>query len=211
MALNDRLARARVTAGGRELPGARRHDRDRREPARASSPSAARIRTRSPCASHQRAVAAQQAASSRRRSSPVAVPQRKGDAADGRHRRAPPRRHHRRVAREAAPDPRQGRPRLHRHRRQRSGQNDGAAICIVTTPEKAEELGLRPFARLVSWAVAGVPPRTMGIGPVPATEKALEPRRPVAVRHGRHRAQRGLRRAGARRAAQVGPRGRDAR
>lgn len=54
-----------------------------------------------------------------------------------------------------------------------SGQNDGAAACLVTTPAKAEKLGLRPFARLVSWAVAGVPPRTMGIGPVPATEKAL--------------------------------------
>ncbi|SOC50347.1 acetyl-CoA C-acetyltransferase [Blastococcus aggregatus] len=54
-----------------------------------------------------------------------------------------------------------------------SGQNDGAALCIVTTPEKAAELGLRPLAKLVSWSVAGVPPRTMGIGPVPATAKAL--------------------------------------
>jgi acetyl-CoA C-acetyltransferase len=54
-----------------------------------------------------------------------------------------------------------------------SGQNDGAAVAIVTTPEKAAELGLRPLARLVSWSVAGVPPRTMGIGPVPATAKAL--------------------------------------
>jgi acetyl-CoA C-acetyltransferase len=54
-----------------------------------------------------------------------------------------------------------------------SGQNDGAAICIVTHAERAAELGLQPFARLVSWAVAGVPPKTMGIGPVPATSKAL--------------------------------------
>jgi acetyl-CoA C-acetyltransferase len=54
-----------------------------------------------------------------------------------------------------------------------SGQNDGAAVCIVTTPEKAAELGLRPLAKLLSWSVAGVPPRTMGIGPVPATAKAL--------------------------------------
>ncbi|GAB2927700.1 acetyl-CoA C-acetyltransferase [Rhodococcus aerolatus] len=54
-----------------------------------------------------------------------------------------------------------------------SGQNDGAALAIVTTPEKAAALGLRPLARLVSWAVAGVAPRTMGIGPVPATEAAL--------------------------------------
>jgi acetyl-CoA C-acetyltransferase len=55
-----------------------------------------------------------------------------------------------------------------------SGQNDGAAVCIVTSAERAAELGLTPFARLVSWAVAGVPPRTMGIGPVPATARALE-------------------------------------
>ncbi|HEX3910138.1 MAG TPA: acetyl-CoA C-acetyltransferase [Solirubrobacteraceae bacterium] len=55
-----------------------------------------------------------------------------------------------------------------------SGQNDGAAVCIVTHPEKAAELGLRPFARLVSWSVAGVAPETMGIGPIPATRKVLE-------------------------------------
>ncbi|MGO9320736.1 MAG: acetyl-CoA C-acetyltransferase [Solirubrobacteraceae bacterium] len=55
-----------------------------------------------------------------------------------------------------------------------SGQNDGAAICVVTHPERAAELGLQPLARLVSWAVAGVPPETMGIGPVPSTALALE-------------------------------------
>jgi len=54
-----------------------------------------------------------------------------------------------------------------------SGQNDGAAICIVTHAQRAAELGLRPLARLVSWAVAGVPPRTMGIGPAPSTRRAL--------------------------------------
>jgi acetyl-CoA C-acetyltransferase len=55
-----------------------------------------------------------------------------------------------------------------------SGQNDGAAICVVTHPDRAAELGLRPLARLVSWGVAGVPPETMGIGPVPATALALK-------------------------------------
>ncbi|MFC5949420.1 acetyl-CoA C-acetyltransferase [Pseudonocardia lutea] len=55
-----------------------------------------------------------------------------------------------------------------------SGQNDGAAICIVTSPEKAAELGLRPLVRLVSWGVGGVQPKTMGIGPVPAVAKALD-------------------------------------
>jgi acetyl-CoA C-acetyltransferase len=55
-----------------------------------------------------------------------------------------------------------------------SGQNDGAAACVVTHRGKAAELGLRPLARLVSWAVAGVAPETMGIGPVPASAKALQ-------------------------------------
>src|SRR5581483_6494466 len=54
-----------------------------------------------------------------------------------------------------------------------SGQNDGAAICIVTHAEKAAELGVRPLGGLVACAAAGVPPATMGIGPVPATERAL--------------------------------------
>ena len=54
-----------------------------------------------------------------------------------------------------------------------SGQNDGASLCIVTTVERAEMLGLRVFARLRSWAVAGVEPSRMGIGPVPSTALAL--------------------------------------
>jgi acetyl-CoA C-acetyltransferase len=54
-----------------------------------------------------------------------------------------------------------------------SGQNDAASMCIVTTPEKAGELGLTPLVRLVSWGVAGVAPNIMGIGPVPATAAAL--------------------------------------
>jgi acetyl-CoA C-acetyltransferase len=54
-----------------------------------------------------------------------------------------------------------------------SGQNDGAAACLVTTREVAEQIGARPLARLVSWAVAGVGPEVMGIGPVPSTAKAL--------------------------------------
>jgi acetyl-CoA C-acetyltransferase len=54
-----------------------------------------------------------------------------------------------------------------------SGQNDAASMCFVTTQDRAAELGLRPYVRLVSWAVAGVAPNVMGIGPVPATEVAL--------------------------------------
>ncbi len=54
-----------------------------------------------------------------------------------------------------------------------SGQNDAAAACIVTNAATAERLGLRPLARLVTWGLAGVDPRRMGIGPVPAVAKAL--------------------------------------
>ncbi|UUO00850.1 acetyl-CoA C-acetyltransferase [Mycolicibacterium novocastrense] len=54
-----------------------------------------------------------------------------------------------------------------------SGQNDAASMCVVTTRDKADELGLTPLVRLVSWGSAGVAPDVMGIGPVPATEVAL--------------------------------------
>lgn len=55
-----------------------------------------------------------------------------------------------------------------------SGQNDAAAVCIVTHQQEAQRLGLRPLVRLVSWGLAGVEPKSMGIGPVPATRAALE-------------------------------------
>ena len=55
-----------------------------------------------------------------------------------------------------------------------SGQNDGAAACIVTTRAQAERRGLTPLLRLRSWAVAGVAPEIMGIGPVPASAAALQ-------------------------------------
>jgi 3-oxoadipyl-CoA thiolase len=55
-----------------------------------------------------------------------------------------------------------------------SGINDGAAAVLLTSREVARELGLQPMARLVASAVAGVDPSRMGIGPVPATRKALE-------------------------------------
>ncbi|BBZ22948.1 acetyl-CoA C-acetyltransferase [Mycolicibacter hiberniae] len=54
-----------------------------------------------------------------------------------------------------------------------SGQNDAASMCVVTTRDKAAQLGLTPLVRLVSWGLAGVKPDVMGIGPVPATDVAL--------------------------------------
>jgi 3-oxoadipyl-CoA thiolase len=54
-----------------------------------------------------------------------------------------------------------------------SGVNDGAQALIVASAEAAERHGLTPIARIVGMATAGVPPRIMGIGPVPATEKLM--------------------------------------
>jgi 3-oxoadipyl-CoA thiolase len=54
-----------------------------------------------------------------------------------------------------------------------SGLNDGAAAVLVMSAEKAAQLGVKPLARVVSMAAAGVEPRVMGLGPVPATQKAL--------------------------------------
>jgi len=55
-----------------------------------------------------------------------------------------------------------------------SGIADGAAACIVASRAFADERGLKPIGRLVSWGVAGVPPEIMGIGPAPAARQALE-------------------------------------
>ena len=54
-----------------------------------------------------------------------------------------------------------------------SGLNDGAAALLLMSEEKAKELGLKPMARILASAAAGVPPRIMGLGPVGATRKAL--------------------------------------
>lgn len=55
-----------------------------------------------------------------------------------------------------------------------SGINDGAAALVLMSKEKAEELGLKPLATIASYAAAGVDPKVMGTGPIPASRKALE-------------------------------------
>lgn len=55
-----------------------------------------------------------------------------------------------------------------------SGINDGASAVLLTSKEAAERMGLKPLARIITSAVAGVDPACMGVGPVPATRKALE-------------------------------------
>lgn len=55
-----------------------------------------------------------------------------------------------------------------------SGRNDGASALLLMSGERAAELGLKPMARIVGFGAAGVDPRVMGLGPVPATRKALQ-------------------------------------
>ncbi|MGB3444855.1 MAG: acetyl-CoA C-acetyltransferase [Actinophytocola sp.] len=172
VALADRLARARVTAGGGNFPvpgGMIETAENLRAEFHLSRLDQDALAVRS----HQRAVAAQKNGVFADEIVPVPVPQRRGDPLlvdTDEHPRAdtgietlaalkPIR-----LAVDPASTVTAGNA---------SGQNDGAAVCIVTTEEKAAELGLRPLARLASWAVAGVAPATMGIGPVPATGKAL--------------------------------------
>jgi acetyl-CoA C-acetyltransferase len=170
--LADRLARGRVTAGGEKypVPGGMLETAEnlRREYAigRAEQDELA-------LASHQRAVAAQHDGRLAEEIIPVTVSSKRGDTVvdTDEHPRAD-------TTLEKLASLRPVRQKVDPESTvtagNASGQNDGAAVCVVTTPEKAAEHGLRPLGRLVSWAVAGVPPRTMGIGPVPSTAKALE-------------------------------------
>ena len=169
---HDRLGRARVTAGGihHPVPGGMLETAEnlRREYqiSRAEQDEFA-------LRSHQRAVAAQEAGRFDDEIVPVEVTDRRGDVAvvdRDEHPRAD-------TSLESLgrlrPVLRRQDPEATVTAGNASGQNDGAAACLVTTRAIAEQLGLAPMARLVSWAVAGVPPRTMGIGPVPAVAKAL--------------------------------------
>ncbi len=120
--------------------------------------------------SHQRAVAAMQAGRFKDEIVPVPVPQRKGDPVV--------------VDTDEGPRPDTSLEKLAKLKpafRERgtvtagnaSQVNDGAAALLLASREKARELGLQPMARIVATAVAGVHPSYMGIGPVPATRKAL--------------------------------------
>lgn len=172
VALSDRLARARVTAGGKNfsVPGGMietaENLRQEFSISRADQDALA-------VQSHRRAVAAQNSGVFAEEIVGVAVPQRKSEpvlVSTDEHPRADTTVESlaKLKAIRASIDPESTVTAGNA-----SGQNDGAAIAIVTTPEKAAALGLRPLARLASWGVAGVAPRTMGIGPVPASEKAL--------------------------------------
>jgi acetyl-CoA C-acetyltransferase len=169
--LHDALARGRVTAGGEHYPvpggmletaeNLRREYEIPREEQDAFA-----------CESHRRAVAAQETGIFEQEIVPVTVPSKKGDTVITRDEHPRP---ETTLASLAALKPILGKsdPASTVTAGNASGQNDGGSACIVTTAELAARHGLRPLARLTSWAVAGCPPRTMGIGPVPATAKAL--------------------------------------
>ncbi|WP_210024593.1 acetyl-CoA C-acetyltransferase [Pseudonocardia parietis] len=170
--LNDSLARGRVTAGGKDhpVPGGMLETAEnlRREYAipRAEQDEFA-VR------SHQRAAAAQQAGKFADELVPVTVPGRKGDTVVDADEHIRPDSNVEKLS-TLRPILGKGDDQATVTAGNASGQNDGASICVVTSPEKAAELGLRPLARVVSWGLGGVPPKTMGIGPVPATAKALD-------------------------------------
>jgi len=120
--------------------------------------------------SHRRAVAAIESGKFAEEIVPVSLPQRKGDPIV--------------VSRDEHPRPDTSLEALGRLRPafrsngtvtagNSSGINDGAAAVLLMSDRKAQELGLQPLARVVASAAAGVPPRTMGLGPVPATQKVL--------------------------------------
>jgi acetyl-CoA C-acetyltransferase len=172
IALDDRLARGRITAGGsaHQMPGGmietaenlrRRYSISREEQDELA------------LRSHQLALAAQQDGTFAEEIVPIALSTRSGEQTLDRDEHPRADTSLERLAKLRAIMGRSD-PQATVTAGNASGQNDGAAVCIVTHPDKARELGLQPFARLVSWAVAGVVPETMGIGPVPSTHKALE-------------------------------------
>lgn len=170
--LHDALARGRVSAGGQNFPvlggmveTAENLRRDYRIGRQEQDEFAVR--------SHQRAAAAQQAGVFDDEIVPVLVRGRKGDLVVKRDEHVRPDTSVQALSR-LRPILGRDDPEATVTAGNASGQNDGAAICVVTTATKAQELGLRPLVRLVSWAVGGVAPAVMGIGPVPATARALQ-------------------------------------
>jgi len=121
--------------------------------------------------SHQRAVAAQQSGRFAPEIIPVTIPQKKGEAvvvAIDEHPRADTT-----LEKLAALKP-QFRKDGSVTAGNSSGINDGAAALVLTSLSRAQKLGLRPRARIVASAVAGVDPAYMGLGPIPATRKVLQ-------------------------------------
>ena len=121
--------------------------------------------------SHQRAIAAIDSGAFADEISPVPVPQRKGEAIMVTTDERPRRDSSMEALARLKPAFRKGGTVTAGNS---SGLNDGAAALLLMSENKAQELNLQPMARVVATAAAGVDPRIMGIGPVPATRKALQ-------------------------------------
>jgi acetyl-CoA C-acetyltransferase len=172
LVLHDALARGRVTAGGTHypVPGGML---ETAENLRRDFGISRLEQDEFACESHRRAVAAQNDGIFVQEIVPVTVRGKKGDVV---------------IDRDEHPRPETTlaslaalKPIMLREDKEStvtagnaSGQNDGGSACLVTTAALAAAHGLKPLARLKSWAVAGVAPKTMGFGPVPATAKALD-------------------------------------
>jgi len=170
--LHDRLVRARLTAGGRHhvVEGGML---ETAESVRAKYAIPREAQDALALASHQRAVAASERGDLADEMVPIVVSRRRGDDVI--------------VDRDEHPRADTTATALARLRPIRegvdpastvtagnaSGQNDGAAVCIVASAAAVEQHGLTPLLRLVAWGVAGVDPALMGLGPVPATQAAL--------------------------------------
>ena len=167
---HDRLARARVTISPDErfgpIPGgmvetaenlAREYEISRQE------------QDEYALRSHQRAIAAQAAARFDSEIVPVPVPQRRGDPVPFDRDEGPRADTTMDALARLRPVMRDGTVSAGNA----SSQNDAAAVCIVAAEDKLDELGLKPMAFLRGWAVTGCHPATMGIGPVPAVQKAM--------------------------------------
>ena len=170
--LEDALARGRVTAGGKNHPvaggmieTAENLRRDYQITREAQDELAAR--------SHARATAAMEDGRFAQEIAPVTLKTRKGDVVIDKDEHVRPGTTVEKLA-TLTPIRAKQDPNSTVTAGNASGQNDGASACIVTTREIAEREGLKPMARLKSWSLAGVGPEVMGIGPVPATQKALE-------------------------------------
>src|SRR5512142_3018777 len=122
--------------------------------------------------SHQRAIAAIDSGRFAEEIQPVSIPQRKGEPVQVKTDERPRRDTSTESLAKLRPAFRDGGGTVTAGNS--SGLNDGAAALLLTTPERARKLNLKPMARIVTSAAAGVPPRVMGYGPIPATRKALE-------------------------------------
>ncbi len=170
MTLHDRLTRARATVSPEERFGVIAGMIETAENLSKQHDIARQAQDAYALRSHQRAVAAVDSGKFAEEIVPISIPQRRGDP----------------VVFEVDEGPRKDtsiealaklRPMMKDGTvtaGNASAQNDAAAMCLVVAADKLDELGLKPMGFLKGWAVAGVHPAYMGIGPVPAAQKVFE-------------------------------------